>query len=142
MFLVHVGPLLDTVKVFESLVKCATPVNFVGLDILHQDPLRVAGWHWHLSRSNIVPIKLDFREERMLFNFVSVSLREADTLGGISFKENLQQAYGFVAEVRLHQNWLFNDIAKHLLAVSVVVGRSSAKHLVEKGTQTPPVGST
>lgn len=46
-----------------------------------------------------------------------------------------------MAEIRFHWNRFLSDISEHLLAVTVVVRRPTTQHLVEQGTQTPPVST-
>ena len=65
-------------------------------------------------------------EEGMFFQLFGISLREANSLCGVSLQKHLQKTYGLVTEVGLHGDWLLNYISEHLLTVSIIVGWSSA----------------
>lgn len=94
--------------------------------------------HLMLLILNLPPVNT--LKERVTLQIGSVILR-ANSLLGVPLKQLLQKTGGFLAEVRLHRNRFLSDISQHLLAVTVVVGRPPAQHLVEQGAQAPPVGA-
>lgn len=95
---------------------------------------------WHLVLLCIDGIPIDVREERMLLQVICIIIA-TNAFGRIPFKKLLEEACGLLTEVRFHGYGLLGNVSQHLLAITVVVGWTATEHLVEQGSQAPPVCS-
>jgi len=98
------------------------------------------GLEWHLMLLRINGLPIDVGEERVLLQVFSVIIA-TNTPSGISLQKLLKEARCFLTEVWFHWDRFLGDVPKHLLTITVVMGWTAAEHLVEQGTQAPPVCS-
>lgn len=82
---------------------------------------------------------IDRPKEGMSFDVCSIIGTVADTKTGIALQETTKKMFGIRREFVTEAKRFVKNLSIHFASVFIVKGRKTFKHLIQKGTESPPI---